>query len=194
MARTKYGLNNQSPDQSSRGSPVLKTTTKKTRKEVSGSPLLPSPTNQPSNSSAVSKFMQKKQFADGLRILQLPKAPFQAMVKEIMLNIKPDSKIQAIALAALQESAEMYIVSLFEQANACALHSKRITVYPKDLALVRRLRGETDLEGRQRNPSPQQFYTPFPAFPYDKKAAAEEMSCSQANLMGSCPTPSPVFP
>jgi len=191
MARTKYGLNNQSPDQSSRGSPVLKTT-KKTRKEVSGSPLLQSPTALPSNSSAVSKYLQKKQFADGLRILQLPKAPFQALVKEIMLNIKPDSKIQAIALAALQESAEMYIVSLFEQANSCALHSKRVTVYPKDLALVRRLRGETDLDGRPRNPSPQQFYTPFPAFPYDKKAAAEEMSNQENMTQGS--TPNPVFP
>jgi len=191
MARTKYGLNNQSPDQSSRGSPVLKTT-KKTRKEVSGSPLLQSPTALPSNPSAVSKYLQKKQFADGLRILQLPKAPFQALVKEIMLNIKPDSKIQAIALAALQESAEMYIVSLFEQANSCALHSKRVTVYPKDLALVRRLRGETDLDGRPRNPSPQQFYTPFPAFPYDKKAAAEEMSNQENMTQGS--TPNPVFP
>lgn len=41
-------------------------------------------------------------------------------------------------------AAEMYLVSLFEDANLCAIHSKRVTIFPKDLALAQRIRGETD--------------------------------------------------
>jgi hypothetical protein len=67
---------------------------------------------------------------------------------------------------ALQEAAEAYLVSLFEDTNLAAIHAKRVTMYvsvtsltvfccgfdhvltlllcsqPKDLALARRLRGE----------------------------------------------------
>jgi hypothetical protein len=37
---------------------------------------------------------------------------------------------------------EEYIVFLFEDAQFCAVHAKRITVQPKDLTLARRIRGE----------------------------------------------------
>lgn len=66
---------------------------------------------------------------------------------------------------ALQEAAEAYLVSLFEDTNLAAIHAKRVTMcvtspfrtrsgpvdadsidchfsQPKDLALARRLRGE----------------------------------------------------
>jgi len=61
---------------------------------------------------------------------------------------------------ALQEAAEAYLVSLFEDTNLAAIHAKResfslllcstmltqldvgVTIQPKDLALARRLRGE----------------------------------------------------
>ncbi|KAI9570844.1 hypothetical protein HD554DRAFT_2081673, partial [Boletus coccyginus] len=35
-----------------------------------------------------------------------------------------------------------YLVSLFEDTNLAAIHAKRVTIQPKDLALARRLRGE----------------------------------------------------
>ena len=38
---------------------------------------------------------------------------------------------------ALQEAAEAYLVSLFEDTNLAAIHAKRVTIQPKDL--VRRL-------------------------------------------------------
>ncbi|KAI0312908.1 putative methyltransferase-domain-containing protein [Amylostereum chailletii] len=41
---------------------------------------------------------------------------------------------------ALQEAAEAYLVSLFEDTNLAAIHAKRVTIQPKDLALARRLR------------------------------------------------------
>jgi len=43
---------------------------------------------------------------------------------------------------ALQESSEAYLTILFEDANLCAIHSKRVTIFPKDMQLVRRIRGE----------------------------------------------------
>ena len=44
---------------------------------------------------------------------------------------------------ALQESAEAYLVGLFEDTNLAAIHAKRVTIMPKDIILARRIRGET---------------------------------------------------
>lgn len=46
------------------------------------------------------------------------------------------------ALEAIQTSAEAYLVGLFEDANLCAIHAKRVTIMIKDLYLARRIRGE----------------------------------------------------
>ena len=43
---------------------------------------------------------------------------------------------------ALQEASEAYLTSLFEDANYCAIHAKRVTIMPKDIELARRIRGE----------------------------------------------------
>jgi len=46
---------------------------------------------------------------------------------------------------ALQEAAEAYLVSLFEDVNLLAIHAKRVTIMPKDVAIARRLRGNDRL-------------------------------------------------
>ncbi len=74
--------------------------------------------------------------------LLLKKTPFQRLVREISLDYKSDLRFQSAALVALQEAAEQYIVSLFEDMNLAAIHGNRITVFSKDLLLARRLRGE----------------------------------------------------
>ncbi|KAK3698273.1 hypothetical protein QZH41_009504, partial [Actinostola sp. cb2023] len=51
---------------------------------------------------------------------------------------------QLAALQALQEAAEAFLVRLFEDANLCALHAKRVTIMPKDIQLARRIRGRQD--------------------------------------------------
>lgn len=40
--------------------------------------------------------------------------------------------MQSMAVLALQEVAEAYLVSLFEDTNLCALHAKRITITNND--------------------------------------------------------------
>jgi histone H3 len=61
--------------------------------------------------------------------LLIRKLPFQRLVREIAGNMKVDIWFQSSALSALQESAESYMVGLFEDSNRCALHAKRVTMY-----------------------------------------------------------------
>ena len=51
-------------------------------------------------------------------------------------------RFQSAAILALQEAAEAYLVTLFEDTVLCAIHAKRVTVMPKDMQLARRIRGE----------------------------------------------------
>lgn len=65
----------------------------------------------------------------------------------------PDVRMESQALFALQEASatrrrrgapnvakEQYLVGLMEDAYACAVHNKRVTLLEKDLHLVNRLR------------------------------------------------------
>jgi histone H3 len=74
--------------------------------------------------------------------LLLRKLPFQRLVREIAQDFKNDLRFQSTAILALQEAAEAYLVSLFEDTNLCAIHAKRVTIMPKDIQLARRIRGE----------------------------------------------------
>ena len=74
--------------------------------------------------------------------LLLRKLPFQRLVREIAQDFKSDLRFQSCAVLALQEAAEAYLVSLFEDTNLCAIHAKRVTILPKDMQLARRIRGE----------------------------------------------------
>lgn len=74
--------------------------------------------------------------------LLIRKLPFQRLVREIAQENKSDLRFQSTAIAALQEASEAYLVSLFEDVNLCAIHSKRVTIMVKDIHLARRIRGE----------------------------------------------------
>jgi histone H3 len=52
------------------------------------------------------------------------------------------NRFQSAAILALQEASEAYLVGLFEDVNLCAIHSKRVTIYPRDIHLARRIRRE----------------------------------------------------
>ncbi|KAL3714855.1 hypothetical protein ACJRO7_006717 [Eucalyptus globulus] len=74
--------------------------------------------------------------------LLIQKLPFQCLVREIAQDFKTDFRFQSSAVAALQEAAEVYLVGLFENTNLCTIHTKRVTIMPKDIQLARRIRGE----------------------------------------------------
>ena len=46
-----------------------------------------------------------------------------------MVDYKTDLRFQSSAVMALQEAAEAYLVSLFEDTNLAAIHAKRVTMY-----------------------------------------------------------------
>ncbi|CAK0802763.1 unnamed protein product, partial [Prorocentrum cordatum] len=75
--------------------------------------------------------------------LLLRKLPFQRMVRSISNDLDPGSscKMNPVALQMLQKASEEYARRLFESANRCAMHAKRVTVFPKDLHLARVLSG-----------------------------------------------------
>lgn len=107
--------------------------------------------------------VKKRRFKVGMRALWeirrlqrstellIPLLCFQRVVREIAqgMSHQLDSiRFQPSALLALQEAAEVYLVCLFEDANLAAIHAKRVTIFPKDMQFVRRIRGETIRFGR----------------------------------------------
>jgi len=74
--------------------------------------------------------------------LLIRKQPFRRLVQEIAQDYKTDLRYSGLAVTMLQQSAEAYLVGLFEDSNLSAIHAKRVTVMPKDIQLARRIRGE----------------------------------------------------
>ncbi|RDX55589.1 histone-fold-containing protein [Lentinus brumalis] len=81
--------------------------------------------------------------------LLIRKLPFSRVVREIALDMMTDTvdygdtglRWQSSAIMALQEAAEAFLVHMFEDANLCAIHAKRVTIMQRDIHLARRLRG-----------------------------------------------------
>lgn len=77
--------------------------------------------------------------------LLISKMPFARLVKEVTEQFTTDEqqlRWQSMAILALQEASEAYLVGLLEHTNLLALHAKRITIMKKDMQLARRIRGQ----------------------------------------------------
>eukprot|EP00804_Cyclotella_cryptica_P004446 CCRYP_006851-RA/>CCRYP_006851-RA protein AED:0.12 eAED:0.12 QI:0/-1/0/1/-1/0/1/0/118 len=85
--------------------------------------------------------------------LLIRKVPFQRLAREVLQDLNsPGSyphftaeRFQATSLLAIQESVEAFSVGLFEDANLCAIHARRVTIMPKDMQLALRIRGDSEL-------------------------------------------------
>lgn len=82
-----------------------------------------------------------RQFQKSTELL-MRKLPFQRLVREIAQNIKSGLRFERMAVIALQEATEAYLIGLFADTNLCAIHAHRVTIMPKDMQLARRIRGE----------------------------------------------------
>lgn len=78
--------------------------------------------------------------------LLLRKSPFARLVREVGQNLflSRDILWQSSAIAAMQEAAEAYLVALFEDTNIVAINARRETIFPRDMHVVRRIRGQLD--------------------------------------------------
>ncbi len=72
--------------------------------------------------------------------LLLRRRPFARLVREVAQDFKSDLRFNPDALFTLQEATESFMVGLFEDGNLCAIHAKRVTLFPKDIQLVKRIR------------------------------------------------------
>lgn len=72
----------------------------------------------------------------------IQRAPFRRLVREIVTTFKDTIRMSSSALEAIQEATESYVVNVLGDANLCTIHAKRVTLFPKDLQLAMRLRGE----------------------------------------------------
>jgi len=78
--------------------------------------------------------------------LLIPKMPFSRVIREIAQSLcsTKDLRFQSSAVMCLQEAAEAFLVTLFEDSVLCAIHAKRVTLMPKDMDLARRIRGRSE--------------------------------------------------
>ncbi|XP_041069354.1 histone H3-like centromeric protein A [Carcharodon carcharias] len=75
--------------------------------------------------------------------LLIRKLPFGRLVREVASRFTRgiEFRWQVNALLALQEASEAFLVLLLEDAYLCTLHAKRVTLFPKDVQLARKIRG-----------------------------------------------------
>ena len=66
----------------------------------------------------------------------LQKAPFTKLVRELMQEGDPNTRITSEALEAIQIDAEKFINDALQDSNLAAIHRGRLTVQPKDVEFV----------------------------------------------------------
>lgn len=130
-----------------------------TRRRVSGeTPPRRATKKRPRGSagSAGGEGRKKRRFRPGTRVLQeiarmqktthtlVPRIHFSRVIRDVAMSVTGGEHLRwaSEGLAAIQEAAEAYLVGLFEDAQLCALHAKRVTIMLKDIMLARRIRGE----------------------------------------------------
>jgi histone H3/H4 len=100
---------------------------------------------------------KKRRFRPGTRVLQeirklqqtthtlIPRIHFSRIVRDVAFGIHGGHEYRwaSEALEAMQTAAEAYLVGLFEDANLCAMHAKRVTIQVKDMMLALRIRGDS---------------------------------------------------
>eukprot|EP01053_Blabericola_migrator_P001878 Blabericola_migrator_1__1877@NODE_150_length_12827_cov_208_685893_g131_i0_p12_GENE_NODE_150_length_12827_cov_208_685893_g131_i0NODE_150_length_12827_cov_208_685893_g131_i0_p12_ORF_typecomplete_len110_score10_09Histone/PF00125_24/1_2e32TFIID_20kDa/PF03847_13/0_00099CENPT_C/PF15511_6/0_0033TAF/PF02969_17/0_014CBFD_NFYB_HMF/PF00808_23/0_033_NODE_150_length_12827_cov_208_685893_g131_i060366365 len=75
--------------------------------------------------------------------LMIPRLPFARLVREIQLQMVPNSQLRwtAESLLTVQTASEAFLTALLEDSMLCALHARRVTLMVKDIQLARRIRG-----------------------------------------------------
>ncbi|XP_072286624.1 histone H3-like centromeric protein A [Pyxicephalus adspersus] len=128
---------------------------RKSRPPKRVTPPPPSPRPGPSRESAPRRRQRVHRYRPGTRALMeirkyqkstdllIRKAPFARLVREVCMEYTRGMPFmwQSMAIMALQEAAEAFLVRLFEDSYLCCLHAKRVTLFVQDMQLARRIRG-----------------------------------------------------
>jgi histone H3 len=68
--------------------------------------------------------------------LLIPKRRFENLVRELSGAWMMDLRYQASAIKVMHAASEAHLVELFEDANLCAIHAKRVTISARPFAAV----------------------------------------------------------
>ena len=71
----------------------------------------------------------------------IPRTPFRRWLRAMVRRRRSCSRMCPDAAQAIQEVAEAYMVSIFEDANLTAIHAKRVTLMSKDMELAMKVKG-----------------------------------------------------
>ena len=72
--------------------------------------------------------------------LLIPKKPFRRLCMEIARKYSETIRFKQVAIDALQEATEAFIVGMIEDSQLCCLHAKRVTLMQKDMELAKKIR------------------------------------------------------
>lgn len=111
-------------------------------RNIPGDPIPPT-RKKPRYRPGTKALREIRQFQKSTDLL-IAKLPFARVVREVAMQYVGTElaiRWQSVAILALQEAAEAFLVSLFEDTNLLALHAKRVTIMQKDIQLARRIRG-----------------------------------------------------
>ena len=61
------------------------------------------------------------------------------LIREVTQDFRMDLRFQATVLLALQEAMEAWLVRLMEDMNLCAIHTRCVTIQPRDLLLIHKI-------------------------------------------------------
>jgi len=111
-------------------------------RNISGTPRTPGKRRYRPGTRALMEIRRYQKNTD----LLIPKLPFSRVIREVAQSLggTSDLRFQTAAIMALQEAAEAFLVTLFEDCVLCAIHARRVTVMPKDMDLARRIRGRNE--------------------------------------------------
>ena len=72
--------------------------------------------------------------------LLIPLLAFSRLVREVATEVSSKNfRFQSAAIKALQEGSKAYLTGLLEDSQLCTIHTKRVTLMPKDMKLAWRL-------------------------------------------------------
>ena len=71
--------------------------------------------------------------------LLIRKRPFQRLVRHLV-SFNSELRFQSAALVIFQEAAENFLTGLLEDAYRCAVHAKRVTLLPRDIILIYKIK------------------------------------------------------
>lgn len=72
--------------------------------------------------------------------LLLRKRPVLRLIRELVQDVRSDTRVEKSAVEALHVAAEKYLTELFADSNLAAIHAHRVTLMEKDMAFILGLR------------------------------------------------------